>query len=288
MTNRIIGELDLENINITKSMFNEISKDLLSNESYINEYKITSFDDLFISNKVDFYYILFKYILKNSIYIYYIDFLNDIRKIIIKKKQNQSSNNNRKIDNNFKDKIIYIIKFFTNSDYYVEKYINQNNGNILNSNLSNNNEINNNQNSFELSDNSKKGANLSKENPFNDLTHRSYDESSYNLGISNNQLNQSGINQNEDILKNIDNEEESFRIIIDDISSILNESTITLNINNDSKENKENKEEQKKFKIEYEKIEYKVGFDINYEQFEKYFSNEEEQAKVLNFSEKIF
>ena len=149
-TYRIIEELDLENINITKSMFNEISKDLLSNESYINEYKITSFDDLFISNKVDFYYILFKYILKNSIYIYYIDFLNDIRKIIIKKKQNQTSNNNRKIDNNFKDKIIYIIKFFLNSEYFMN-YIILNNS-ILNSNLNVSNETK--QNSFNPFENS--------------------------------------------------------------------------------------------------------------------------------------
>ena len=47
--------------------------------------------------------------------------------------------NSKKIDNNFKDKITYIIKFFTNSDYYM-KYINQNNSNILNSKLSDNKE----------------------------------------------------------------------------------------------------------------------------------------------------
>jgi len=105
MTYRILEELDLENINLTKSMFNEISKDLCSNEIYINEYNLTTFYDLFDdSNKVNFYYILFKYILKNSIYIYYIDFLNKIRETIIKMKQNKSSNNDRKIDNNFMDK----------------------------------------------------------------------------------------------------------------------------------------------------------------------------------------
>ena len=66
LTYKIIEELDLENINITLSMLNEISI-LFSNESFINEYKLNTFDDLFDSKKVDFYYILFKYILKNSI-----------------------------------------------------------------------------------------------------------------------------------------------------------------------------------------------------------------------------
>ena len=66
-------------------MFNEISKALFSNESYINEYRLNSFDDLFENKNVDFYYILFKYILKNPIFIYDIEFLNEARKIIIKK-----------------------------------------------------------------------------------------------------------------------------------------------------------------------------------------------------------
>ena len=92
LSQKIIEELNLENINITKTMFNEISKILSSNDSYINVYRLTTFDDLFDSKKIDFYYILFKYILKHSIYIYYIDFLNETRKAIIKIihfKQNQ-------------------------------------------------------------------------------------------------------------------------------------------------------------------------------------------------------
>ena len=74
LTYKIIEQLDLENINITKSIFNEIFKTLSSNENLINQYRLNTFDDLFDSKKIDFYYILFKYILKNPIYIYYIDF----------------------------------------------------------------------------------------------------------------------------------------------------------------------------------------------------------------------
>jgi len=137
---KIIEELDLENIYLTKAMLIEISKALFSNENFINKYILTSFDDLFDPNKVNFYYILFKYILKNSIYIYYFDFLNEARKNIIKMIQNQyfSNNNNRTLDNDIKNKVFYILNFFTNSKYYM-KYINLNDSN-LNSNLNVSNE----------------------------------------------------------------------------------------------------------------------------------------------------
>ena len=157
LTYKIIEQLDLENINITKSIFNEIFKTLSSNENLINEYRLNTFDDLFDIKKIDFYYILFKYILKNPIYIYYIDYLNETRKAIIEiihSEQNQlknsSNNNNKKIDNNFKNKIAYIIKYFTNSYYYM-KYINLNDRNILNSKLSDEKETN--KSSFTLSEN---------------------------------------------------------------------------------------------------------------------------------------
>ena len=128
----IIKQLCLENINITKTMFNEISKILSLSSNIKNEYRLKTLDDLIDPTKIDFYYILFKYILKNSIYIYYIDFLNETRKNIIKiihlnqnQLKNLSNNNKEKLDYNFKEKVKYIIKFFTNSEYYV-KYININ------------------------------------------------------------------------------------------------------------------------------------------------------------------
>ena len=132
---KIINQLGLENINITKTMFNEISKTLSPNGSYINEYNLITFDDLLDSKKIDFYYILFKFILKNSIYIYYIEFLNEARKtIIMNLKQNQLKNYN------FNDKAIYIIKFFTKSENEA-KYFNLND-NGLNSKLNTDNETN--------------------------------------------------------------------------------------------------------------------------------------------------
>jgi len=198
----LIEQLDLENINITKAIFNEISKALSLNGSFIKEYRLKTFGDLFDSKKINFYYILFKYILKNSIYIYYIDFLNEERKIIIKiihMEQNQLknllNNDNKKISNRFKDKIIYIIKFFTNSDYYI-KYFNLNNSNILNSNLSDDKETN--QSSFIPLENSsylkEKEKSLREEPMANQSreTNRNIDEDgNYQNSINNEEINES-------------------------------------------------------------------------------------------------
>ena len=132
MTYKVIEQLDLENINITKAILNEISETLISNENLTKKYKITTLDDLKDSKKINFYYILFKFILKDSVYIYYFNFLNETRKTIIKiiklnqnQLKNLSNNDNEKINNLFKNKIIYIINFFTNSHYYI-KNINSN------------------------------------------------------------------------------------------------------------------------------------------------------------------
>ena len=128
-TYNIINQLDLENINITKTMFDELSEALNINEDYIKKYIIKEIKDLYNKDIINFYYILFKYILKNSIYIYHIPFLSEIRKNVLKFFRQDSSLNNllesyKKIsDKNNKEKIEYIIKKITDTDYYFEKYI---------------------------------------------------------------------------------------------------------------------------------------------------------------------
>ena len=78
----IINELELENIDITKTMFDEILKILNSNDykKNINEYIILEEKDFYDEKKINFYFILLKYILKNSIYIYHIPILLKTRK----------------------------------------------------------------------------------------------------------------------------------------------------------------------------------------------------------------
>ena len=79
----IIEQIDIENININKTIFEGLSNILNSKENYMNIYNLTNISDLLNENKINFYYILIKFILKNSYYIYNIDFLNsNIKKFI--------------------------------------------------------------------------------------------------------------------------------------------------------------------------------------------------------------
>jgi len=122
--NNLMNELDLENIYITKTMFEELNKFLIDNENYINDYKISNIKDFFNEKTMNFYYIFFKYILKDSIFIYNISFLLKAKIIIIKNiKFELETLSFPNIDINNKEKIKYILKVFTDSEYYYKKFI---------------------------------------------------------------------------------------------------------------------------------------------------------------------
>ena len=82
----IIAQLGLESINITNTIFNELSNILDKNKDYMKEYIIREYEDLFNIKLMTFYYFLMKYILKCNVYIYKIPFLletrNNIKKLI--------------------------------------------------------------------------------------------------------------------------------------------------------------------------------------------------------------
>ena len=137
---KIINELDLENINITKTIFEELSKTLNTNEKYIKKYIIKEIKDLDNHNIINFYYILFKYILKNPIYIYNIPLLLEQRKNIIK-----FIKTNKNYENDNKQKFKYILNFITNRQYDIlYKEIEDKNSNLTSSKISTNNNSNNN------------------------------------------------------------------------------------------------------------------------------------------------
>ena len=116
----IIDQLDLENINISNSIYVGLNNYFSSNDLVLHQYSISDLKD---ENIINFYYILIKYIFKNSLYIYNIDFLNknieNIFKIIKKKPEeiqslliNESSQSGN-IVNNLNEKIKEILKFFS-------------------------------------------------------------------------------------------------------------------------------------------------------------------------------
>ena len=79
-----IKQLDLENIDITSTIFEGLKKTLNNTkDNYMKNYSIDNIKDLSNETKINFYYLIIVYILKNTIYIYNINFLyKNIRKII--------------------------------------------------------------------------------------------------------------------------------------------------------------------------------------------------------------
>lgn len=53
------------------------------NEDYIGNYKLSNVDDLFKEKNIYVYYILFKYVLKDTLYIYQNEFLYNARKVVV-------------------------------------------------------------------------------------------------------------------------------------------------------------------------------------------------------------
>lgn len=70
----IIDDLDLKSIALTKEMYEGISQALDENNDYLKNYEIENLKDL-IEDKINFYYIIIKFIFKNVAYIYCIPFL---------------------------------------------------------------------------------------------------------------------------------------------------------------------------------------------------------------------
>jgi hypothetical protein len=112
----IMIQLDMENIHLSNEMFEKLSKFLI--ESNLEEYAISKKEDLDNEKKINFYYILFKYVLKNPFFLYRNDFLIKTRKVIIELL--------RKIDIIlFKiegEKLKYTLQFFLDFSYNYYNY----------------------------------------------------------------------------------------------------------------------------------------------------------------------
>ena len=115
----IMNQLDLENIHLSNGMFEKLSEIL--KESNLKDYTISKKEDLDNVKNINFYYILFKYVLKNHFFIYKNDFLLKARKIIIELLQ-KIDIMLFKIEN---EKLKYILQFFLDYgyNYYYYNYL---------------------------------------------------------------------------------------------------------------------------------------------------------------------
>ena len=64
----IIEDLNLKSISLTQVMYEGILRALDENNEYLNNYKIENFNDL-KEEKINFYYVLIRFILKNTFYL---------------------------------------------------------------------------------------------------------------------------------------------------------------------------------------------------------------------------
>ena len=133
-SNNILNVLDLKNINLTKKMYLSILSLLDSDQEfdYINKYKIKKIDDLFDENIINFYYLFFKYIYKNQIYIYNSPFLFKTRKLILNiiKSNGDKLSSFPLLSNEAQKRLNYVIKFFCDSKYYYREYMTKRNGKL--------------------------------------------------------------------------------------------------------------------------------------------------------------
>ena len=129
---KIFEQISLDKIELTDNMINDLLTIFKNNEEYIKKYNFTNEDDLINENKMDFYMTIFKYILKDSIYIYNFQFLLSAREAIIKMLKSESNiklreiindNKNSTTNNNLKEKLSFIINKFCDSEYIMNKYL---------------------------------------------------------------------------------------------------------------------------------------------------------------------
>ena len=86
MSKEIFDQLNLDNIYIPfaqKNLLDKIKEVLDTNNDYIKKYIIQNIDDLHKQKKVNFFYMILKYIIKDPFYIYNIPFLHEQRLIIL-------------------------------------------------------------------------------------------------------------------------------------------------------------------------------------------------------------
>ena len=119
----IMEQLDLESIDLTKKLFDELIKNLKKYKSYIDGFLISNINDLCNIKKINFYYVLLRYILKKSLFIYQIPFLLDTRVIIINIINYKLEELIFKINESIKERLEYILEMITDSKYYFLKYI---------------------------------------------------------------------------------------------------------------------------------------------------------------------
>ena len=122
-TFNIFNQIDLQSINLTKIMFDSLSILLDKEKEYLKEFIIKDYDDLFNTKIINFYYTLFRYVIKGDYYIYQIPFLLEQRnriKTLIKANLDKFYYSFKSKEDE-ENKIKYFLGTFTEYKYYLNE-----------------------------------------------------------------------------------------------------------------------------------------------------------------------
>ena len=136
-TINILKQLDFENIDLSLLMFNEINITLSENNNYMNEQNIQTKEDLFSEDKINFHYILLKFIFNKPFYIYHVPFLTKSRENILKiiKTNNTFKDLSLVPKDDKKERLKYIVKIYCDSEYYYSLFLKDKNLNDIKANI---------------------------------------------------------------------------------------------------------------------------------------------------------
>ena len=117
----ILNAMELEKIDMGSAILTPLQETLKENNDYMKKFIIKTEEHLYDEKKINFYYILFKFILKSEFFIYQIHFLLETKKIIIGLiKSNKIKKNNNKFAKDIFERYKYVLETFVGTKYYFE------------------------------------------------------------------------------------------------------------------------------------------------------------------------
>ena len=120
-TLNILNELEIKKIRLNKTIFDSLLKALT--EKNLKEYIIDDFNDFFNEKIINFYSILFEYILKSTDYINFIPFLSEIqtkiKKLVKENMKELYTYFKRNKNKNSTDKLKKVLNYFVELEYYL-------------------------------------------------------------------------------------------------------------------------------------------------------------------------
>ena len=118
----ILNQMEIEKIDIAETLLPSLTEVLNEENNNIKSYIIEKEEDLYKEQIINFYFILFKYILKKIIYLYQIPLLIKIRKQILNIIKSKKISYN-KLNKEMQDRLKYVLETFVDSDYYLQSNI---------------------------------------------------------------------------------------------------------------------------------------------------------------------